>query len=207
MAQLKRKVTLRQKSVANNEATPTPPSSKKPWWPWVLGAVVVCGGLVFLLTRGNNTMGDEMAQSSGQVTEKVTSQDNPATTSEPTVFDTSTSTEEQPYAQEETPQAATPQKASEKSAAQQQVQDASSSQQKTAQKSESLGSTSTTTQDNTTTSRSVSPTTANGSVEEEAWRTIRGDYGNGADRKEALGSRYDEIQAKVNEFYREGKVH
>lgn len=206
MAQLKRKVTLRKKSVTNNEATPTPPFSKKPWWPWVLGAVVVCGCLVFLLTRGNNTMGDEMAQSTEQLAETVTSQDNPATTSEPAVFDTTASTEEQPSAQKETPQAATLQKASEKSAAQQQVQDASSSQQKTAQKPESTSPKSSS-PNNTVTSRFVSPTTANGTVEEEAWRTIRGNYGNGVARKEALGSRYDEIQTKVNEFYREGKVH
>ena len=29
-------------------------------------------------------------------------------------------------------------------------------------------------------------------------RTIRGDFGNGADRKKALGSNYDEVQRQVN---------
>lgn len=204
MAQIKRKVTLRQKNISNNEVTP--PAPKKPWWPWALGAVVVCGGLIFLLTRGNNTMGDEMAQSTGQVTENVTSQDNPAITSEPAVFDTTASTEEQPSAQEETPQAATPQKVSEKPATQQQTKEVSSTQRKHAQKPEST-SPQANSPNNTVTSRSVSSTTANGTVEEEAWRTIRGTYGNGAARRKALGSRYDEIQTKVNAFYNEGKVY
>jgi outer membrane biosynthesis protein TonB len=45
-----------------------------------------------------------------------------------------------------------------------------------------------------------------GSIEEKARRVIRGRYGNGIDRKQALGSEYNEIQAKVNEWYRSGKV-
>ena len=30
---------------------------------------------------------------------------------------------------------------------------------------------------------------------------IKGSYGVGADRRKALGSRYDEVQAKVNDIY------
>lgn len=117
---------------------------KKPWWPWALAAVVVCGGLVFLLTRGNGPSGDEVAQTNVPLVEDIATQDNPATTTQDSVMaDTN----------------------------------------------------------------NVASATVNGTVEEEAWSTIRGNYGNGAARKEALGSRYDEIQAKVNEFYREGKVH
>jgi cytoskeletal protein RodZ len=51
--------------------------------------------------------------------------------------------------------------------------------------------------------QSTSVTVA-GSVDEKARRTIRGDFGNGAERKNALGSEYDAIQAKVNEIYRNG---
>ena len=73
MAQLKRKVTLRQKNASNSEPTSksSSPTPKKPWWPWALGAVVVCGGLFFLLTRGNNTTGNEKVQSTAQVTKTV----------------------------------------------------------------------------------------------------------------------------------------
>lgn len=38
------------------------------------------------------------------------------------------------------------------------------------------------------------------SVDELAQEVIQGKYGNGQDRKNALGSRYDEVQAKVNEM-------
>lgn len=45
-----------------------------------------------------------------------------------------------------------------------------------------------------------------GSVEENARRVIHGDFGNGAARKQRLGDQYSEIQAKVNEIYRQKKV-
>lgn len=46
-----------------------------------------------------------------------------------------------------------------------------------------------------------------GSVEDEARQVIRGVYGNGSVRKQKLGSRYAEIQSKVNDMYRNGLVH
>ena len=46
-----------------------------------------------------------------------------------------------------------------------------------------------------------------GDVEENARRVIRGDFGNGQERKDKLGSSYSEIQGKVNEMYRQGLVH
>lgn len=45
-----------------------------------------------------------------------------------------------------------------------------------------------------------------GSVEENARRVIRGDFGNGKVRKDNLGSSYSEIQSRVNEMYRQGLV-
>lgn len=44
------------------------------------------------------------------------------------------------------------------------------------------------------------------SIEQKAKDVIRGNYGNGADRKQALGSEYEAIQSKVNEMYRNGEV-
>ena len=57
--------------------------------------------------------------------------------------------------------------------------------------------------------RSASATSApvSGDVEENARRVIRGDFGNGQERKDKLGSSYSEIQGKVNEIYRQGLVH
>lgn len=45
-----------------------------------------------------------------------------------------------------------------------------------------------------------------GDVVENAIRVIRGDFGNGKERKDKLGSAYSEIQSKVNELYRQGLV-
>lgn len=41
-------------------------------------------------------------------------------------------------------------------------------------------------------------------IEEQAWQVIRGDFGNGEERKQKLGAAYDDIQKKVNELYNTG---
>ncbi len=43
-------------------------------------------------------------------------------------------------------------------------------------------------------------------IETAALSVIRGDYGNNPIRKRRLGDRYQEIQKRVNQMYREGKV-
>lgn len=50
-------------------------------------------------------------------------------------------------------------------------------------------------------SSSITPT----DVETEALKVVRGDYGNGAERKNRLGDRYNAIQKRVNELKREGR--
>lgn len=37
-------------------------------------------------------------------------------------------------------------------------------------------------------------------IEEMAWKVVRGEYGTGNERREALGAMYDEVQARVNEI-------
>jgi len=49
------------------------------------------------------------------------------------------------------------------------------------------------------------PVTPTKSTEELAREVIAGKYGNGEDRKKALGSRYSEVQARVNEIMNENK--
>lgn len=45
-----------------------------------------------------------------------------------------------------------------------------------------------------------------GTIEETAISVIRGDYGNNPIRRRKLGDRYQKIQDKVNQMYREGLV-
>mgnify|MGYP004489632263 FL=1 len=61
----------------------------------------------------------------------------------------------------------------------------------------------------TETTKPFSATSApvSGDVEENARRVIRGDFGNGQERKDKLGSSYSEIQGKVNEMFRQGIVN
>lgn len=204
MAKLKRKVTLRQKNATSNEVTTTPPAPKKLWWPWAIGVMLVCGGLVFFLTRGDNTSGTEGKRPSEEFVEAVTAQDNPTTSSSSAETKADEFSEEQPSTQSEATNTGNSQNTSETQIASQQAQETSSSQPNPTLKPQATKST---IADNTSASRNVSSTTVNGTAEEEAWRTIRGNYGNGLERREALGSRYDEIQSMVNKFYREGKVY
>lgn len=55
---------------------------------------------------------------------------------------------------------------------------------------------------NTTSIASHVSGTLTGDVEQDAKAVIRGEFGNGANRKAALGNRYQKIQDKVNEIYR-----
>jgi hypothetical protein len=63
---------------------------------------------------------------------------------------------------------------------------------------------------NSTPSKNQSPTSTSassaitpvGSIDEKANQVLRGDFGNGLERKRALGDEYAVIQAKVNELYR-----
>ena len=196
MAQIKRKVTLRQK-------VSTDSSPKKQWWPWIVGAVVVCGFLVFLLTR-NDVPDDDVTQATSQSTENIATIDSSiVSTSDFTESEDLGTPDDQMNPQtEDSKDQTTPEVSSD--ATPQQSQNNTATGQKTSTPYQTKPQT---TQVNTTTPRNVSTSVVNGTTEEEAWRTIRGNYGNGAARKEALGNRYDEIQAKVNDFYREGKVH
>lgn len=62
----------------------------------------------------------------------------------------------------------------------------------------------------TTESKTILPKESNLSaetIEAKAWLVIRGDFGNGKERKMKLGSDYSVIQNKVNELYKNGLVH
>jgi cytoskeletal protein RodZ len=54
------------------------------------------------------------------------------------------------------------------------------------------------------TSSSILP---QGTIEEKAKRVIRGDFGNGAKRKQKLEAEYNEIQTRVNKKIRNGDIY
>lgn len=58
----------------------------------------------------------------------------------------------------------------------------------------------------TNTKSSSSVTIPEETLEQKAKDVIKGIYGNGADRKNALGSEYNSIQSRVNEMYRNGEI-
>lgn len=57
---------------------------------------------------------------------------------------------------------------------------------------------------NATTAADNTSTNASDDIEAEAMKVIRGDYGAGQERKNRLGSKYQTIQARVNELKRKG---
>ena len=50
------------------------------------------------------------------------------------------------------------------------------------------------------------PVTQSGDITMDAKKAIRGDFGNGAERRKNLGSNYDKVQAVVNKMYRNGNL-
>lgn len=159
------------------------PLPKKPRWPWALGVVLVCGGLTFFLTRGNSTNSGEVVETVVSDVENDIVQDNPTVDTQDVLTDTFKLAEQGYTDQKET---------LEKGCKELEVPNHGQGTNRTNHESQS----------NSTTCNNNS-SFADGSVEEEAWRTIRGDYGNGEERKVALGSRYNEIQSRVNAIYRE----
>ena len=59
-------------------------------------------------------------------------------------------------------------------------------------------------QENTTPKREDQTASVSNNVEQEAMNVIRGDYGNVPERREKLGSKYQEIQNRVNQLKKEG---
>lgn len=51
------------------------------------------------------------------------------------------------------------------------------------------------------------PVTQSGDITMDAKKAIRGDFGNGAERRKNLGANYDKVQAVVNKMYQDGNLH
>lgn len=183
MTELKKKVTLKRKQ-AIPEPTPigpTQPKKKNKWWLWVLIAVIIVLIIILLLKNKKNDVDPIVDET---ITEVVVSNANGFDAQQPE-GDTNTVLEEGNIpispAQENTV---------------------------SQHNNESQSDDVITSGNNHSKSPNIAnlPTLSN-DLEENAKRVIRGDFGNGQVRKNALGDAYFEIQAKVNEMYREHLVH
>lgn len=176
---LKRKVTLKRKGDAHDQA----PEGKKPnkfIWLAVIGLVVIGG--VFGLKQLNQENPVEGGAEEFVVTEDINT--NPDT-AEPELVTTNEEETNSTADNTTSDQNEVANTAETKSTASGAKEDASK------KEPSNKGSQS-------------SAVAVQGSVEEKAKQVIRGDFGNGTDRKQALGAEYAAIQAKVNEMYKNG---
>lgn len=191
---LKHKVTLRKKQ---HSATPTPPeqapkSSRPKVWILVIVIVALIGGGYLLFNNRDAqptespelVTATEVSPSDSPAGEQASSLDADGEAA-PELPDAPQSTEAQQDA--EVPASAAT--ASEPAKGQ-----TASTESKPAQDA----STATIAETRASTSAMVDP---NKSIDEVALEVIRGLYGNGTTRKANLGSRYAEIQKRVNEMY------
>ncbi|MDR0573062.1 MAG: hypothetical protein LBG96_03365 [Tannerella sp.] len=183
------------KEQASNTATisggNSKPEKKSKWRLWLL-LVIIAIVVVIFLVRKCSTKGNDAANES-----------TPAQVEQP-----ATVTEQAPAAKEKAVAPTLAAEDTDKPASEETLEPATS-EQPTTKPAESV----------TTPAQSVQPATVKpaasptlsvlpqGTLEEKVQKVIRGDFGNGEDRKRALGSEYKEIQRKVNEMYRNGNVY
>lgn len=189
MVSLKHKVTLRRKVAQEEELENKNPSSNpsgkssttKIIGGLVAAAVIIAGG-VFFVNKGkdNGNSNCPTTETASQTGKKPTIGSNDSTTEQKgkTAAMVSTGTKGKPAANEAQPEFS--------------VADEGHVTKSTEKSPTSL-------------SDSEKPKNiVDGDVETNAHRVIRGDFGNGQERKDRLGSSYSEIQGRVNEMYRQG---
>lgn len=204
MVELKKKVTLKTKvaetATQNQQTTqqPNPSSNGKGKKLGVLIVIVVIAVVAFFLLKPDNS-GNDVSVSS------------PATSE--TVAQNADNAQEQEVAQPVSESTSNEESTSvvEKDKSNNEVSDNNGN--KPATVSEQEEKTQATTETRTQTKEVTSKTTQKeeaipvGSIEEKAKLVIRGDFGNGEERKMKLGSEYSAIQNKVNEMYAKGLVY
>lgn len=186
--QLKRKVTLKEKRVVEPKG-PTPKT-----WLWILLGIIVVAAIIAAIVFLKPNSDEQGIKNEEPNTEQTESQsldaedgDSEVDNSAEIVSGTSSTSEE-----------TVPDNVGNKVA-------------------ESTNKTAQTRPQQSETAKSISPKSASssptktagltGDVERDAMNVIRGDFGNGQARKEALGSAYSEIQNRVNAIYREKNMN
>lgn len=192
---LKRKVTLKRKGDAHDQT----PEGKKPnkfIWLGVIGLVVIGG--IFGLKQLNQENPGELGAEEVVVTEDINTNPNAAepelvtTNEEETNSTTDNTTSDQNVVANTAETKSTTSVESAVTGKPTSTRVVSSAKEDASKKEPSnKGSQS-------------SAVAVQGSVEEKARQVIRGDFGNGTDRKQTLGAEYELIQGKVNEMYRNG---
>lgn len=204
MVELKKKVTLKTKvaeTATQNQQTTQQPNSSSNGKGKKLGVfmlIAVIAVVAFFLLKPENS-GSDVSVSSHATSEAVAQNTDNAQKQEV----------EQPVSESTPNEESTPVVEEDKS--NNEVSDNNGN--KPANVSEQEEKTQATTETRTQTKEIASKTTQKeeaipvGSIEEKAKLVIRGDFGNGEERKMKLGSEYSAIQNKVNEMYAKGLVY
>lgn len=203
MVELKKKVTLKTKvaetATQNQQTTqqPNPSSNGKGKKLGVLIVIVVIAVVAFFLLKPDNS-GNDASVSSPATSETVAQNADNDQIQEA----------EQPISESTSNEESTPVVEEDKSNKE------AGDNNKPTTTSEQEGKTQTTSETTNQTKDVASETTqkkeaipVGSSIEEKAKLVIRGDFGNGEERKMKLGSEYSAIQNKVNEMYAKGLVY
>ena len=203
MVELKKKVNLKTKvaetATQNQQTTqqPNPSSNGKGKKLGVLIVIVVIAVVAFFLLKPDNS-GNDVSVSSPATSETVAQNADNDQIQEA----------EQPISESTSNEESTPVVEEDKSNKE------AGDNNKPTTTSEQEGKTQTTSETTNQTKDVASETTqkkeaipVGSSIEEKAKLVIRGDFGNGEERKMKLGSEYSAIQNKVNEMYAKGLVY
>ena len=203
MIELKKKVTWKTKvaetATQNQQTTqqPNPSSNGKGKKLGVLIVIVVIAVVAFFLLKPDNS-GNDVSVSSPATSETVAQNADNDQIQEA----------EQPISESTSNEESTPVVEEDKSNKE------AGDNNKPTTTSEQEGKTQTTSETTNQTKDVASETTqkkeaipVGSSIEEKAKLVIRGDFGNGEERKMKLGSEYSAIQNKVNEMYAKGLVY
>jgi hypothetical protein len=158
----------------DQHASETSNSSKK-WMIWA-AVVVILALLAWWIFSGNNSSSDEQVSPEDTEVSQETSADSVATTEDNADDATVEDTDAAPSEEEPGTASQTSEKNSDQGQAPAPVAETPS---------------------NVQPSSSV---TVSDNIEAEAMKVIKGEYGNNPDRKKALGARYHDIQARVNQL-------
>ncbi len=194
---IKRKVTLKEKQSDTHSGSPTP----KKWPKFVIPIVAVAAIAVLAVAfwpKEDRFDGEQIAQNAATDVQSVDAQDN--TTATNNADNNSVGEESQAVEQvvDESPTAPAEGVSETKEAVETTTAEPAVAQ-PTANNTTPKPSGRSKPANNTAPSRYTSGALT-GDVEEDAKAVIRGEFGNGADRRAALGNRYNEIQSKVNEI-------
>ena len=200
MVQLKRKVTIKTKHAVDEPVAPeTPtggngnePKSNKKWILLVVAAIVVIACVIGfkqlnLSSNNSDTTTQETSLVDSTIVEKT---DSVQTKDNQSEAENATASDGENVEKSETKESnASPSTSNSSAESKDEKEPAAHSQNTSIQ------------------TKITEESLSTGSVEDEARQVIRGVYGNGSVRKQKLGSRYSEIQSKVNDMYRKGLVH